>query len=181
MKRKVMAMTIRAKVPFGMNEADVRELMESLIGEAVSAASDYVNTAEYNESADLREDVDNALASDFDVCAVVHEDNEGTDLECRVDVDDACYCGDENDGVYYQAFEDDDGKWWLSAIVDSDSGAFVDTLIDADGPYNSEDAAERAGRAAAEEWCGWNDVAYCSPEPGWVSDPNFDEPEGCDD
>ena len=77
----------------------------------------------------------------------------------KFDPDDAWYVGDENDGVYYQVAEGADG-WYMTAVVDSDSGSFVDNLTTDDGPYDTERAALDAGRCAAKEWCIWNDVSY---------------------
>lgn len=71
--------------------------------------------------------------------------------------DDAEYIGDERDGVYYQVAEGP-GGWYLTVVVDSDTGSFVDTITKDDGPYSSEGEALEAGRGAAMDWCADNDV-----------------------
>ena len=80
---------------------------------------------------------------------------------CLVDVDDgATYIGSGDDGVYFDAAEGPDG-WYMSAIVDSDTGHFVDSLVTDDGPYETRERAIEAGRNAAYDWCMNNDVCTC--------------------
>ena len=62
--------------------------------------------------------------------------------------DDAKYVGDEEDGVYYQTAEGPDG-WYVTAVVDCNSTHFVETLLDDDGPYETEADAENVGHAFA--------------------------------
>lgn len=75
-----------------------------------------------------------------------------------MDVDSAHYVGDGTDGVYYDAAPHR-GKWYASALVDSDTGHFVDSLFTDDGPHDTEEEALRAGRNGATEWCFTNDVS----------------------
>lgn len=77
----------------------------------------------------------------------------------QFNVDYATYVGDEKDGVYYQTARGPDG-WYLTAVVDSDTGHFVDTLTEDDGPYETEERADMAGRDCAIEWCFTNNVSY---------------------
>ena len=105
---------------------------------------------------------------------------------CNVDMDDAFYLGDGDDGVYFDAAEED-GKWYTSAVVDTDTGAYCGDMVTDDGPYESKYQALIAGLNTAADWCMMNmvDNRYDelfeqirqdfepSPEPGWVSDPNF--------
>lgn len=74
-------------------------------------------------------------------------------------VDNAVYVGDGTDGVYYQTGQGPDG-WYVTVVVDSETGSFVDTLIEDDGPYASEADAEQSGVNAAREWCHDNGVEY---------------------
>jgi hypothetical protein len=76
---------------------------------------------------------------------------------CEVDVDAAFYEGSSGDGVYYDVARGP-GGWFMSAIVDSDTGSFVDTLVQDDGPYRSKRRALQAGQDAARDWCYTNDV-----------------------
>lgn len=73
------------------------------------------------------------------------------------DVDEATYVGDEEDGVYYQVAKGRKG-WYMTAVVDCNTAAFVDTLVSDDGPYDSEAHAITAGQNCAIEWCMDNDV-----------------------
>jgi hypothetical protein len=75
------------------------------------------------------------------------------------DVDEATYVGDGSEGVYYQVAEGPDG-WYLTTVVDTEKGAYVGTMSDNDGPYESEEAANFAGRDAAITWCIDNEVNY---------------------
>jgi hypothetical protein len=75
------------------------------------------------------------------------------------DVDEATYVGDEQDGCYYLSAEGPDG-WYVTVVVDSDTGHFVmDTVADA-GPYDTEEHAEMVGRDMATTWCFDNGVDY---------------------
>ena len=76
-----------------------------------------------------------------------------------VDVDVATYVGDGKDGVYVQAAEGKDG-WYVSTLVDSETGSFVDALVTDDGPYPSEGEAMVAGTNGAKDWCLDNDVRW---------------------
>jgi len=87
------------------------------------------------------------------------------------DVDKAQYIGDDNDGVYYQIAKGAQG-WFVTAVVDSDTGSFVDNLFVDDGPYDSAFEAERAGRDAAVTWCHDNEVSYGDDD---MCEPSADE------
>jgi len=81
----------------------------------------------------------------------------------EVSVDEAEYVGDSHDGVYVQAAEHTDKDhtgWYVSGLVDSDTGSFVDVLFADDGPYPDQASAMEAGRSAAIEWCYANDVDF---------------------
>jgi hypothetical protein len=82
----------------------------------------------------------------------------------EVSVDEAEYVGDSHDGVYVQAAEytgdEREHGWYVSGLVDSDTGSFVDVLFADDGPYPDQASAMEAGRSAAIEWCYANDVDY---------------------
>ncbi len=96
-------------------------------------------------------------------------------LGCVVDFDpDAAdgYLGDGlgEDGVYWQVAylsqdtidaHDADGwepGWYLTVVVDSDTGGFVMAMVEDDGPYDTRQEAECAGRTCAMDWCAFNEV-----------------------
>jgi hypothetical protein len=74
-------------------------------------------------------------------------------------VDEATYVGSEEDGCYYQCAEHSDAEqpekagWYVTVVVDSDTGGFVMDILTDDGPYPSEEEASGAGRGTAIEWC----------------------------
>lgn len=82
----------------------------------------------------------------------------------EVSVDEAEYVGDSHDGVYVQAAEytgdEHEHGWYVSGLIDSDTGHFVDVLFADDGPYPDQASAMEAGRSAAIEWCYANDVDF---------------------
>lgn len=75
----------------------------------------------------------------------------------QFNVDAAHYIGDDYDGCYFQVAEVG-GDFFVTVIVDCDTGGFVHELAHDDGPYPTEAAAEAAGRNAALEWCTINGV-----------------------
>jgi hypothetical protein len=75
----------------------------------------------------------------------------------------ASYIGDEQDGVYYSVGQGPDG-WYLTTVVDCDTGHFVDTMDDDDGPYESELEATAGGQSAGTEWCMFNEVNFLENE-----------------
>lgn len=82
----------------------------------------------------------------------------------EVDFDEAEYIGDGSDGVYVQAAEYRGKKhakgWYVSGVVDSDTGSFVSALFTDDGPYGTYEKAMEAGRFSAQNWCLDNGVSY---------------------
>ena len=82
------------------------------------------------------------------------------------------YAGNAEDGVYWQvdhlSQKELDGAdesdwqpgWYMTAVVDCDSAGFVDTLAQDAGPFDTEDQAKDAGKAAALEWCAANQVNH---------------------
>lgn len=77
----------------------------------------------------------------------------------RFDPDGATFVGDERDGCYYQVAEGPDG-WYVTVVVDSDTGHFVMDLTTNDGPYDSEEHASQVGRDLCTTWCIDNGVSY---------------------
>jgi hypothetical protein len=71
----------------------------------------------------------------------------------------ARYLGSDVDGGYYQVGEGPDG-WYVSNLIDSDTGGFVDSLVTDDGPYETEEKAWQAGRDGIADWCIENGVNY---------------------
>jgi hypothetical protein len=69
-------------------------------------------------------------------------------------------CGkDGRDCVYWQTAEGPRG-YYVTTVVDSDTGSFVDNLTVDDGPYTTERDADEAGLNAAIEWLADNQVKY---------------------
>lgn len=87
--------------------------------------------------------------------------------EVDLDEPDACV-GDGFDNVYVGVGEGPDG-WYVSAVVDSDTGSFVDSLVTDDGPYTTQAEALEAGKNAGREWCYTNNVATGDPDPDCYS------------
>jgi hypothetical protein len=77
---------------------------------------------------------------------------------CVVDVDEATYLGDGDDGCYYDAAQGPDGKWYASVLVDCETAGFVDTIVSDDGPHDTYEAAMAAGGVWASDWCTDNRV-----------------------
>lgn len=71
----------------------------------------------------------------------------------------ADYEGDDYDGCYYQTGSD--GHWWyVTVVVDCDSGGFVEDLVTDHGPFLTQEEAELAGRDVAVGWCLDNHVTW---------------------
>lgn len=73
------------------------------------------------------------------------------------DVDVAAYYGNGKDGCYYQTAKGPDG-WYVTVVVDCETGSFVQDLVTDDGPHPSEESAESMGHETAVDWCLENDV-----------------------
>lgn len=65
------------------------------------------------------------------------------------DFDSAEYVGDESDGVYVLAEQDERG-WWCRCVV---SAANFTEDLPTVGPFSSEDEALSHGLDRAREWC----------------------------
>ena len=75
---------------------------------------------------------------------------------CEIDIDTAYSCSSESedgtvDTVYWNVCQQPNG-WYLSAMVDSDTGHFVESLGMDDGPYDNEHDATVGGINAALQW-----------------------------
>lgn len=79
----------------------------------------------------------------------------------NVNIDTATYIGDGKNGAYYQTFQDGNGKWYVSVVVDSNG---VDYLVKGDGWYETEEEAEDIGYDYARCWCINNNVKFCDEE-----------------
>jgi hypothetical protein len=67
--------------------------------------------------------------------------------------DTADYYGDANNGGYVNvARKGRTGGWYLTVVIDSDTGGFTHTLSQDEGPYPSEARARLAGADAVREW-----------------------------
>jgi hypothetical protein len=67
------------------------------------------------------------------------------------DVDEAKYLGGEEDGVYWMTAQGPDG-WYVTVVIDSDTGGFVENLETDAGPFSSEGDADQYGRNQASDW-----------------------------
>ena len=67
------------------------------------------------------------------------------------------YVGDEDDGCYYQVAQGP-GGWYVTVVVDCNTGSFCMDIVTDDGPYSSESKALQAGSDAAWTWCIDNEV-----------------------
>lgn len=80
------------------------------------------------------------------------------------DVDAANYLGNEEDGVYWQVAKGADG-WYVTVVVDSNTGGFCTNAFTDHGPYQTEGAANTFGQGQAIEWCVYNSVPYEGEKP----------------
>lgn len=80
------------------------------------------------------------------------------------DIDEAHYLGDGADGCYWLTAEGPDGKWYVTVVVDSDTGHFVDNMCTDMGPFDVEADADAFGRNAAADWCMTNEVSLDEDE-----------------
>ena len=156
MKKNIVEVTLRVKLPGHLSAQDAQDIVEELVGEGQHVAQ---NIAETTSDREMRDRCVRALSAYIVMYSPRLVCTEGTDLDCRVDIDEAEYRGNGDDGVYYQVFEDEDGQWYMSAIVDCNTGSFCDNLVTADGPYNNAMSAEYAGRTVALDWCDHNNVS----------------------
>lgn len=70
---------------------------------------------------------------------------------------------DGEDCVYWMTARGPRGHY-LTVVVDSDTGGFVGTMVEDDGPYASEREADTAGLDAAGTWMFDNDVKYAQAD-----------------
>jgi len=150
-----VTMTVVVRVPGALNNAEARDAARRMNRLVATGQHACVAIA---LDPDCKDDAEKALSYDIADYRVKDVRVKGPDCDCSVDFDSARYYGDGDDGVYYQVFEDSKGFFWLSAVVDCDTGGFVDGLVDEDGPYDCESSAWLAGDYAAGDWCAENDV-----------------------
>lgn len=83
--------------------------------------------------------------------------------------DEAEWIGDERDGCYVQtqhvdgsseASGDIDEGWYVTVVVDSETGSFVEDLHTDAGPFKTKDEAEEYGVSMATDWCLTNNVSW---------------------
>lgn len=141
---------VEVNAPHGADKAAVSDIVTRLINEGLLVCEDMSDSNEYTRFAN---------SCKFAVRDARFRGTDGTDVDCSLDFDHSYYYGDGEDGVYFDAFEGEDGRWWLSAVVDCNTGSFTDNLVDQDGPFNTYKEAVRAGLDHADEWCSFNDVA----------------------
>jgi hypothetical protein len=88
------------------------------------------------------------------------------DIVVKWDIDSAeSLCGgyrnasSYDDCVYWQVAKGKDG-WYVSAMVDSKTGNFVDDLFTDDGPYDTEAEAHEVGLLSATNWINDNGFQF---------------------
>ena len=74
-----------------------------------------------------------------------------------VDLDNATYVGSSEDGIYFDVAQNAAG-WYMSAVVDCNTGHFCDSMVTDDGPYASQAEALQAGLGTAYDWCVTNEI-----------------------
>ena len=81
--------------------------------------------------------------------------------------DEAEWVGDEQDGCYVQTQYVDgmdegdcDEGWYVTVVVDSETGSFVEDLHTDAGPFATKDEAEECGVSWATDWCLTNSVNW---------------------
>jgi hypothetical protein len=84
---------------------------------------------------------------------------------CRPEpMDDAQgYVGDELDGAYYFAQEGPLGGFFVSLLLDSDTGAYCMAGTLDDGPYETLAEAQEAGHDMAVEFCLEQEIDFDDP------------------
>jgi hypothetical protein len=87
-------------------------------------------------------------------------ENPDEEYEVPFDADEAEWTGDEQDGCYVQAGQGPSLAWYVTVVVDSETGSFVDTALDTDGPHETEADAMARGRDWAISWCCDNGVNF---------------------
>jgi hypothetical protein len=78
-------------------------------------------------------------------------------MKVKWNVDAATYLGDGEDGVYYLAAKSGK-KWYVTVVVDSNTGGFVMDIYTDHGPFDTEEDAKGFGENAAYDWCVENGV-----------------------
>ena len=88
------------------------------------------------------------------------------------DRDEAKYLGNEDDGCYWLTGQGEDGKWYVTVLVDCNTAHFCQPLVTDDGPHNTEGEADKAGETWAFGWCSDNGIAIEDPNDyigmGWI-------------
>jgi len=64
--------------------------------------------------------------------------------------DDAIYIGSGDDGCYYQVGRGYDGKYYVTVVVDSETGSFVQDIETDSGPFDEHCEADTYGAAMAD-------------------------------
>lgn len=142
--KHIVQIVVDAPVDF-----DVSNMVDELIGEALHACDLHIEGSEPDVA---------AKAADYKDCefspASSHE-WEGHRYDsgpvCEVDWDCACYFGDGEDGVYFDADKGKDGKWYVSGTIDTNSNGNCDELFKDVGPFGTAERALRAGLEGAAE------------------------------
>jgi len=154
MLRAKHLVTIEVDAPVDSRPDD---LIDELIGEGLHAC------ANYDDQPELAAKLAVIRGLGIDASRVVKIDGSEYDGDpgCVVDWDCACYYGDGDDGVYFDACKGCDGKWYCSATVDCNSGSWCDALFENAGPFNCAEGALHFALNSAAEWCALNGVTDC--------------------
>jgi hypothetical protein len=100
-------------------------------------------------------------------CSEFCEGHSENGVYALVDMEYARYIGNGRDGVYYATGQGPDG-WYVSTLIDCETGSFCDKLWLDDGPYESEEAAAQGGKDGSIEWCTENRIDWA--EIPWEDD-----------
>jgi len=153
--RNERLVAVKLSVPIEMTDAKVQEMLEIVINEGLREVAEYAERyghSHYTGQIRLMQAVKPTY------CRVIDRSEHSFNRTRPVNVDYWHYVGNEADGMYFEAWEEVSGQWYLYGILDSDSCSFCDTFWDEEGPFDNYDRAIAFGRDGAEEWCANNNV-----------------------
>ena len=73
-----------------------------------------------------------------------------------IDNADGCLGTFDSDDVIYWFVETRDDGFYVSTLIDSETGHSIEPSVTDDGPYLTWDKADKAGKDLAMEWCHTN-------------------------
>lgn len=133
----------------GPIDLDAAKMLDEMIGEALTVCEGYVEGDDSDAAATAADYLDCEFSPASSQEWEGHRYDSGP--VCEVDWDCACYLGDGEDGVYFDADKGCDGKWYVSGTIDTNSNSNCDELFKDVGPFHSAFHALRAGLEGAAE------------------------------